>query len=65
MCFFLTQGCSAGFSRTRQVGSFPFLSQLNLRSVINLSAEPLHDKAIDFFQSTDVNVVSKEHATAG
>ncbi|CAM9525456.1 unnamed protein product [Pylaiella littoralis] len=37
-----------------EVASFPFLSQLKLRSAINLSAEPLHDKANHFFHSTGV-----------
>ncbi|CAM9786873.1 unnamed protein product, partial [Sphacelaria rigidula] len=41
-----------------QTGSFPFLSQLNLRSAINLSAEPLHDKAIEFFRSSGVALLS-------
>lgn len=45
--------------RIDQTGSFPFLSQLNLRSAINLSAEPLHDKAIEFFRSSGVALVRK------
>ena len=42
---------------TPKVASFPFLSQLNLRSAINLSAEPLHDKAIQFFITEGVAMV--------
>lgn len=40
-----------------QVASFHFLSQLKLRSAINLSAEPLHEKALEFFRSAGVTMV--------
>lgn len=42
-----------------KVSSFPFLSQLKLRSAINLSAEPIHDKALHFFLGSGVAMVSE------
>ncbi|CAM9929328.1 unnamed protein product, partial [Ectocarpus sp. 12 AP-2014] len=40
-----------------EVASFPFLAQLKLRSAINLSAEPLHDKVNGFFLAEGVNML--------
>lgn len=42
-----------------QVESYPFLSRLKLRSAINLSAEPLNDEALEFFESAGVTMVRK------
>lgn len=41
----------------KQVASFPFLAQLKLRTAINLSAEPLHEKVVEFFESEGVSLV--------
>ncbi|CAM9307230.1 unnamed protein product [Scytosiphon promiscuus] len=43
-----------------EVASFPFLSQLKLRSAINLSAEPLHDKASNFFHASGVTLLDPQ-----
>eukprot|EP00752_Nemacystus_decipiens_P015194 g13529.t1 len=41
-----------------EVASFPFLSQLKLRSAINLSAEAIHDQAIQFFLDSGVAMLN-------
>eukprot|EP00903_Cladosiphon_okamuranus_P008491 g8158.t1 len=41
-----------------EVESFPFLSQLKLRSAINLSAEAIHDQAIQFFLDSGIAMLN-------